>query len=256
MAIFGADSLDPVTIILDGQPIIDQATALYGEKPAFWGRYFKDPASAGVGGQYDPATETPVLRAAGIPLLAVARQTNRVGGTSADGAADAQGNSDAIEAAFGWNSISTAGNEALVFLDVEITGSASAAYFTGWSNGLIARSQARSGNKVTLVPCIYAGPVDNKTWTAVAASIAAGARCDAVWACRYNNPGTGCHPPPAWDNTGRLALPAGVNCPVAAWQYDAGCHANAAGAGGFDMSIANPNLANLQSYFLDRLITP
>jgi hypothetical protein len=248
--ICGADSSVSVTTSIGGKSIIAQATSLFGATPIFWGRYFKDPGSAG-GVQYDKTAETPILRTAGILLLAIARQTTRVVGSEQDGRDDAQGNSDAIEAAFGWDNLSKTGNEALVFLDVERSDPVSPEYYLGWSQALMARSLQRSKNKVTLIPCIYAGPTDTTTWTAVAAAIAAGARCDGVWAARYNHLKTGCFPAPKWD-AHRLTLPPAITCPVLAWQYDAECH----GKGGFDMNIANPNLTDLATLFLDRLITP
>ena len=83
----GADSSVLVTNRIGDRGLIELATALYGEAPVFWGRYFTS-ASSGGSVEYRHLKENQPLRDNNIRVLPIARQTNRVSGTHSDGSAD------------------------------------------------------------------------------------------------------------------------------------------------------------------------
>src|ERR1700746_2579400 len=91
----GADSSVPVTSLIDGQGMVDQATGFFGSVPVFWGRYFTSVSATGMV-EYRPMRETPVRRANNIRVLPIARQTKRVTETAADGTADGQANAEDV----------------------------------------------------------------------------------------------------------------------------------------------------------------
>ncbi len=241
----GADSSAPV--IPAG---IAAATALFGRPPAFWGRYFTSPTTPGTV-EYRGAAESPVLAAAGIRLLPVARQTRRVGGTRAQGAADGALNAADYVETFGADRLAAQGGQFLVFLDVEGTPasgspSLSAAYWAGWAEGLAAEGRARSAGRVTLLPAAYAPVRDTATWQAISAAAAAGSPCAGAWVARYRFPGCAMTD---WDPavvTPSVALP----CPVLAWQYQEGCC-----QGAIDCSQTNPGV-DADALLLSRLVLP
>src|ERR1700733_3285321 len=115
---FGADSSVAVTTQVQGQSLIDWATARYGEAPVFWGRYFTS-ASADGPAEYRHLKENQPLHDKNIRLLPIAQQTKHVGGTQAAGSADAQGNADDVIATFGADYLAGIGAEFYMFLDVE-----------------------------------------------------------------------------------------------------------------------------------------
>src|SRR5262245_52498369 len=82
------------------QALLDKATKVIGQQPKFWGRYFKraetiDPP------HYNHQLESNFLRANNIRVLPLARQTNRVAGSAADGRKDGTDNAVAVISAFG-----------------------------------------------------------------------------------------------------------------------------------------------------------
>src|SRR5215470_10217040 len=129
----GADSSVIVTSQVMGKGLIDLAKGLFGETPVFWGRYFTSTSTGGTV-EYRHLKENRILRANGIRVLPIARQTARVDGNEAAGAADASANAHDILATFGADYLKGLGGEFYVFLDVEGAPSLSQAYFTGWAN--------------------------------------------------------------------------------------------------------------------------
>lgn len=240
----GADSSTPVT-----ESLIQAATQLFGETPVLWGRYFTGPTTAG-SVEYRHAEESPVLAAAGIRLLPVARQTTNVAGSSQQGTADAQGNVDDIFDTFGQEYLASQGGEVLLFLDVEGnpavgSPSLSQSYYTGWAQTLVSYSLSSSNNTVTILPCVYARQGDNETWNVLVAAVGAGVQCSGAWVARYYY--SSCEMTD-WDDS--LVLPT-VKLPfdVLLWQYAENCC-----GGAIDCSQTNPEL-DIQTTLLSRLIT-
>jgi hypothetical protein len=181
-------------------------------------------------------------------VLPIARQTKNVDGTQANGSADAEANADDLLATFGPDYLASLGGEIYMFLDVEGSPSLSRAYYTGWSQTLVAHSSSQTGDRVEVLPCVYATRADNATWSAVAAAVAAGAVCEGVWVARW--PSHGCQPLPEWNND-RVQPSVAIPCPVLIWQYADDCH----GGGGFDCSETNPNI-DLEEDLLNHLVLP
>jgi hypothetical protein len=86
--------------------------------PAFWGRYFSTPTTGGPV-EYSPDAENAILRAAGIFVLPIARQTGGVDGSEQQRERDGRANSAALIATFGLSYLVSQGREFLMFLDVE-----------------------------------------------------------------------------------------------------------------------------------------
>lgn len=240
----GADSSTPVT-----ESLIQQATQLFGEKPVLWGRYFTGPTTTG-SVEYRHAEESPVLAAAGIRLLPVARQTTHVAGSAQEGTADAEGNVDDLFDTFGAEYLAAQGGQVLLFLDVEGNPSAgspslSQDYYTGWAQAVVSYSRSSSNNTVSVLPCVYARQGDDETWNVLVAAVAAGVQCAGAWVARYYS---GSCEMSDWDDA--VVLPS-VKLPfdVLLWQYAENCC-----GGAIDCSQTNPGL-DIQSALLGRLIT-
>jgi hypothetical protein len=222
--IVGVDTSVPVTGAL-----IASATAALGVTPAFWGRYFTSTEETGTV-EYRHVTEDPVLAPANIRVLPIARQTNKVGGTLAQGVADGQANAADLLATFGEDYLASQGGQFLVFLDVEGPGptgqpSLSSDYYRGWTQGLGGASA-----KVTFLPCIYARPDDQATWRGLKAAMAADAPCSGLWLAFWLET---VQEPVAWDAPALKPTP-DPGVPVLLWQY--------VGANSFDRDLANPDL--------------
>jgi hypothetical protein len=242
----GADSSVIVTSQVTGKTLIDLAITFYGENPVFWGRYFTS-TSAGGTVEYRHLKENKALRDNNIRVLPIARQTKNVNGTQADGSRDAETNADDLITTFGPDYLASLSSEFYMFLDVEGNPSLSQAYYTGWSQTLIAHSASAMGGKAKILPCVYATQSDNATWSATKTAVAAGAQCSGAWIARW--PVSGCQPLPDWKDD--LVRPSvGIPFPVLIWQYADDCH----GGGGFDCSETNPAI-DLQN-FLNHLILP
>ena len=239
----GADSFSLVT-----PGLIQAATNIIGA-PAFWGRYFKS-ASAKSPPEYSHKNEDAVLAQANIKVLPVAQQTANVNGSQAQGAADAQSNVTDILGTFPEALLVSQGGQFLMFLDVEGVSaqapSLSLAYYTGWAQTLSSFSQGQTNGAVTILPCVYARQLDNVTWNTLVQANANSIPCHGAWVARY--PG-GCN---ARDFNSSFAIPT-VKLPfdVLVWQYGENC-AN----GKIDLNQTNPNVANIQAQFLDKLILP
>jgi hypothetical protein len=245
----GADSSTEVVHTIYGKTLLEHASALFGGPPRFWGRYFKTPEQQG-GTQYNPKTEHSALASAGIRVVPIARQTARIHGSKADGAADAQGNVLAIFAAFGVNYLATQGDEFYVYLDDEGAPqpTLSTDYWLGWSDTLIKYSDQVSSAKVTLLPGLYCN-FDHDSWVSLKNALAQGGRCETAWIARWKSDGQVCMPLPPWNQTHVTPDPA-PGCPIHIWQYAQECH----GGDGFDMDEANPALS--LDGLLGKLILP
>lgn len=240
----GADSFSIVT-----PGLIQAAANIFGSTPAFWGRYFKS-ATAKSPPEYSHSNEDAVLAQANVRVLPVAQQTGHVNGSEAQGAADAQLNVADILATFPQASLIAQGGQFLMFLDVEGVSaqapSLSLTYYKGWAQTLASFSQSQSNNAVTILPCVYGRQLDNVTWNTLSTANANGVPCHGAWVARY--PG-GCN---ARDFNNSFAIPTvPLPCDVLIWQYGENC-AN----GQIDLNQTNPNVANIQSEFLDKLILP
>ena len=237
----GVDSEDPVTSTL-----VQTAQAIFDVPIAFWGRYFTSVETTGTV-EYRHAQENPVLAQAKIRLLPIARQTPRVGGSSADGSADAAANAQDFITTFGQALLSAQGGEFLMFLDVEGAPSLSADYYTGWAQTLVSQSRQLTDGQVTIQPCVYATHDDNVTWGNLVSATNTGIPCYGGWVARYYQPGCPLQP---WDND--IVLPTGIALPfdVLIWQY-----AQACASGQVDCDQSNPGI-DVQSQLLSKLVLP
>jgi hypothetical protein len=240
----GADSFSQVT-----PDLIQAATDIFGSTPQFWGRYFKSP-TGGSAAEYHHGTEDPVLAQANFRVLPVAQQTGHVNGSQALGAADAQLNVADILATFPQANLIAQGGQFLMFLDVEGVSaqapSLSLAYYTGWAQTLVSFSQSETNNGITILPCVYARQLDNVTWNTLNTANANGIPCHGAWVARY--PG-GCN---ARDYQPLFAHPP-VPLPfdVLIWQYAENCNNKT-----IDLNQTNPNIADIQTALLNKLILP
>jgi len=232
----GVDSLSPVT-----PELIAQATTTLGQCPSFWGRYFTSPTTEG-SGEYHHATESPVLAAAGIRVLPIARQTNRVGGTYSDGFNDGQANVQDLDDTFGAAYLNQCIVPALgrlyLFLDVEGSGLShlSVDYYEGWCDAL---------DGSAFCACVYGIPGDTATWTALKWACAHDRCCSALW---LSHPIRQPAEPQGWSSD-MLKPFQDFGIKIALWQYAFG--------GMFDRDLLNPNEPWLdQNYFLQHLILP
>ncbi|MGY4512104.1 hypothetical protein [Bradyrhizobium sp. USDA 3650] len=206
--------------------VIAAAEAQLGSKPSFWGRYFKGPQDTG-SVQYKATIENPILRAHGIPVLCIARQTNHVGGSEADGRTDGARNAAAIVEAFGLQYLTHRGSKTLIFLDVEPEHPLSADYYFGWSEAV--RGYA---SPEIFAPAVYGNKSSAATWKGLSHAVTRGAECAGLWVAHYLK-NTGCVATPQWSD--RDAVPAGIptGCEVLAWQFAQECV-------GIDCNVANP----------------
>src|SRR5207253_165074 len=181
------DSSVVVTSMIDGRPMLDVAAEELGTKPLVWGRYFTGSATKN-SVVYRPDLENAALHEAGIRLLPIARQTDRVSTTNQAGRADGQMNADALIDAFGISTLASAGKELIMFLDVEgPPHSLAASYYRGWASALQTRSRDRSNGKFMIRPAIYATQGDDVTWRVV--SHGSGQTCAAGWVARWRKRG-------------------------------------------------------------------
>jgi hypothetical protein len=211
----GTDATHPAT-----DALITLASQLLRAPPAFFGRFFKGPHNPSPI-QYQPAQENPVLRAHGIKVLCIARQTNRIGGTSADGVADAVNNMAALVDAFGASYLASLGMAPLIFLDTEPSPNPtlSAAYYAGWAGALQNQGPVSGATRLTFTPGVYINRSDTGAWTALANAMHGGTPCHGAWVADYGSR-TGAEGPPPWDPTAvDPAAPTVAPCPILAWQY-------------------------------------
>lgn len=213
---FGVDATHPAS-----EPLLALSKALLGEEPAFFGRYFKGPHNPSPV-QYQPSQENAFLNAKRLRVLCIARQTNRVGGSSEDGVADAINNMSAIVDAFGASYLKSIGYDPVVFLDTELSDTQptlSAEYFRGWAGALREQGPIAPGVRLRFTPAIYLNRSDSKAWRALGKAIASGAACHGAWVANYGRR-TGAEPPPPWQEAEVTPKPPAIS-PTAllAWQY-------------------------------------
>src|SRR5262245_18474452 len=234
------------------RPLFELAARSAGEAPLAWGRYFNGFHTTAA--EYQPV-EAGFFEALGLKLLPVAQQTPKVNRTQADGAANAALNIYKFISRIGLDVLAAQGNEFLMFLDVEgePTGSnpsMSADYYLGWSKTLVASSREQSGNRITIVPAIYARAKDDVTWNALIDAQNRGAEpCRGVWITRQHIDAC-TKPRPQWEKAFITPGPA-IGCPVMVWQYAIDCP----DGNGVDLDLINPD-ATAQKALLDRLVTP
>jgi hypothetical protein len=246
MARLGFDSLEPVK-----KAKINAATQIGA--PVFWGRYFHAPGQKNSSGHVDSghysAAENKILRQNNCRLLPIARQTNLVGGTKAKGAAHAALNVAALFEAIPPSFLHAADPDVIMMLDIEPGGDVSAAYWTGWSAALMAKSQELSGGTVTVNPGIYLNSKSNgASVEAINTAIAGGATCAGMWVARYPLH-KACSDVPDFQQQIKFLTPATpTSVPILAWQ----CRSAADnGCDGFDLTVINDDHADI---FIDRLI--
>jgi hypothetical protein len=242
----GADSSVLVTNQIQGKNLIQLATDLYGQAPAFWGRYFTNASTSG-NAEYRHLKENSLLRQNGTRVLPIARQTKNVNGTQALGSTDAQANAEDLISTFGKEYLASQGSQFLMFLDVEGSPSLSSAYFLGWAQTLSSHSAEITGGTVTLLPCVYATRGDDTTWQAVAKCADQGIGCGGAWIARWVH--HGCAGLDDWDDV-KVNPNTPIPCKVLIWQYSDDCW----GGAGFDCDQANPNINDQD--FLSKLVLP
>ena len=204
--IVGADTAYPVT-----EALITKAAGVLGAAPAFWGRYFTNRNTLGTV-EYRHRLENPVLAAHGIRVLPIARQTNDVDGTFADGQREGMANAVDLVTTFDESYLANQGGKFNIFLDVEGSGRShlSPDYYAGWASGL-----AQANTNVEFVPCVYGLPGDASTWTALSRALANGATCGGLW---MTHPLLKAPEPVEWNNALTSPNPdPGVQ--VLLWQY-------------------------------------
>jgi hypothetical protein len=213
MSMCGADATHPATPAL-----ISLAGKLLSNQPRFFGRYFKGPHNPSPI-QYQSGEENSVLHAAGIRVLCIGRQTNRVGGTNQDGVADAVNNMSAVVSAFGADYLASLGFEPLMFLDTEPENPLSVSYFLGWAGALRKQGPIAPGIRLQFKPAIYLNQGDAKTWRALTSAMSQGAVCAGAWVANYGSR-TGAEGPPQWSDAQTVPKPPLKSpCPILAWQY-------------------------------------
>ena len=237
--IAGTDSSQPVTAHM-----VQSATNFFGETPKYWGRYFKSPA--GGPAEYRHKIEDPILSAAGIKILPIAQQTKKVGENEQSGIAHARLNVSDFLLTFPRQHLVSLGGQFLMFLDVEGDPSLSVGFYTGWAQTLIEFSKSESNGEVTLLPGVYAPQLNTTTWHALSQAAANGVPCHGAWVARYPH---GCH---LQDFATQFAIPSvSLPCDVLVWQYAENCV-----NGDLDLNQTNPNIADIQTRFLDKLVLP
>lgn len=234
----GVDSSAPVT-----QANMELATQSFKRAPVFWGRYFSTPTTGGPV-EYSPGAENAILRAAGIFVLPIARQTAGVGGSEQQGEHDGRANSAALIAAFGLSYLVSQGGEFLMFLDVEDNHPLSAEYYQGWCKGLASVAPA-----ITIHPCVYTNQANEKTWIALNAAATAGTPCHGLWVAHYIVPSGVFEPLCDWSPKDTVPSPL-VAAPVLIWQYVGNAYNKK-----FDCDQVSPTL-DLEKDLLRYLILP
>lgn len=233
MAVYGADSCNPVTYVVGTEDLLWHAQHLFGNYPAFWGRYFDGTSSSGC--SYS-SSENQSLSNAGVKVALLARQTGNVNGNQADGVADAEANYAALTAIFSSSQLSNAS----VFLDVEGSPSLSADYWFGWATTMY--------GKYGILPSLYATQDDTATWNAInESSKNYGFGLDYIWIASWID--SGCVVQSTWE-TAYTTPSVATGAEVLIWQYSTGCEGSTTG---FDCNLLNPSY---ESTALSLFVTP
>lgn len=236
IGIAGADTLANVE-----SSMIQEAAKLMGVSPRFWGRYFQGNTK---NGEYLRKLENKPLHDAGIRVLPISRQTNKVDGTYQDGMDIGNSHAKDVLDTFGEDYLASQGDGFYFFLDVEGIGgqpSLSKEFYLGWSNAVV-----NASSKVKLLPCVYISAKQDPTSKLnLSAAMKEGAQCHGLWVARYDN-----QPQISpWDREKAKSATA-VPCKVLLRQYIGDI-----GRGIYDFSQINPFLDNPE-LILQRLILP
>ena len=249
----GADSNGLVTdIAYDDKNLLQAAIKLMGETPVFWGSYFKGPHNSSHE-QYQPALENETLNSNSIKLLPLARQTDQVHGSEAQGQQAARNNVEALFAAFSVHELASQGGSFYMFLDTEPRPrpALSINYYTGWAKTVVSYSRENSAGRVTILPGVYLNHNNIATCNAITAAVQNnGAECHGVYVARYLRDKLPCPQPVDW-NESHIHPEVPLPCKVLIWQYAGDCF----DAGLLDGNQVNPAI-DLLSEFLDKLILP
>lgn len=232
--IAGADSLQRVQAFM-----IPEAQKLMGAFPRFWGRYFQGNLSFG---EYLRSIENRPLRNAGIRVLPISRQTNRVDETQQVGEQLGALHARDVLNTFGESYLASQQVDGFYFfLDVEPTDPLSVGFYIGWSTAVI-----KSSTKVKLLPAVYLNAADSITTKNLSAAMKSGAQCHGLWVANYGTNQALIYP---WNKAkSKVATP--VPCKVLMRQY-----AGDIKSGLYDFNQMNPFLDN-QELVLKRLILP
>jgi peptidoglycan hydrolase-like protein with peptidoglycan-binding domain len=232
--IAGADSLQQVQATM-----IPEAQKFMGAFPRFWGRYFQGNLNFG---EYRRALENKPLRNAGIRVLPISRQTNRVDETQQIGEQLGTLHARDVLNTFGESYLASQQVDGFYFfLDVEPTDPLSVGFYLGWSTAVI-----KSSTRVKFLPAVYLNTADSTTTKNLSSAMKSGAQCHGLWVANYGNNQALIYP---WNkDKARVATP--VPCKVLMRQY-AGDIKN----GLYDFNQMNPFLDN-QELVLKRLILP
>jgi hypothetical protein len=171
----GADTLVGVTA-----DMIPEAKQLMGTSPRFWGRYFQGNSRDG---EYLHKQEDKPLHDAGIRVLPISRQTNRVNGTQQDGMVLGTSHANDVLVTFGEDFLDSQGDGFYIFLDVEgVDGqpSLSKEFYQGWSQAV-----AQASSKVKFLPSVYLNGSDNTTLKNLSNAVKGGSLCFGIWLARY-----------------------------------------------------------------------
>lgn len=218
--VHGEDAVTAPFIVDSYAPLTADAVAYLlgksgGALPLAWGRY----TDADLTRDFDVAAKH------GIPVMLIARRSSRVPHAWAgepDGKAD-RARVDALVA-----QAVAAGASVLrsVFLDVEMEPTMAAGYWRGWS-------AAFDGGQC--VPCCYMPNRDYwpRSWLALEADVAAGARCGGTWVALYRQPsdGSAVFRDEPWERRPK----ASDHVPYLAWQAIGNAYQQR-----YDFSVVNP----------------
>lgn len=249
-SVFGVDSLSPA-----GRGKLATVTGALGvPAPGFWGRYFYAPHQVASGGNvdsnhYSPA-ENSFLRARGIRVLPIARQTGHVAGTAAQAVSDARQNVAAIFECFSPGYLASADPDVLVFLDVEEQVGQpvlTSQYYAAWSAEIERASAESSGGLVAMRPAIYTSRGARDSFLALKAAMAGGSHCFGVWTARGLSHGS----PLAFSEAQMLPV-VPLDCPTLLCQYFLSPD-QAPPDENLDMSVCNPAH---QDMLMSRLVMP
>ncbi len=153
-----------------------------GTQPRFWGRYFQGNTRDG---EYLHADENNPLHDAGIRVIPISRQTNKVGGTEQDGMELGTSHAKDVLATFGEDYLVSQGDSFYIFLDVEGVDdqpSLSKEFYQGWSNAV-----ANASHQVKFLPCIYINAKGDPTSQRnLSAAMKEGAQCHGLWVANYD----------------------------------------------------------------------
>lgn len=237
--IAGADTLVNVE-----STMIQEAAKLMGASPRFWGRYFQGNPGEG---EYLHKLENKPLHDAGIRVLPISRQTNKVGGTRQDGAELGTSHAKDVLDTFDENYLASQGDGFYIFLDVEGSDgqpqpSLSKEFYKGWSEAVV-----QAGSKVKLLPSVYLNGSDQTTLRSLSAAIKEDAQCHGLWVARYED---GKQPQISPWNREKVKFKSPVPCKVLLRQYIGDIDSDT-----YDFSQINPFLDNPE-LVLQRLILP